>query len=104
MRLTLLTIMLCAGAMAADPHGMTEHQTFSGSHSTPKTVKSKRTFHPFGFLRRLGRAETEFAERLSSWGIQQDVDLDHAKVLQPANPSPVCPTLMAPESLVSPAQ
>ena len=81
MRLILLTFMVCANILAADPRRTTEPEAMNYLRSKPTAAKSKRTFHPFRFLRRLGNAESEFALRLSSWGIQREVEAGNSEAL-----------------------
>jgi hypothetical protein len=70
-RFMLSTFMVFASMLAADPVRTTEPGAISDSRPVPKAAKSKRTFRPLRFLRRLGSAESEFALRLSSLGIQR---------------------------------
>ena len=74
MRLILLSFMVCASALAADPRRTADPATTDAPHSKPKAAKNKRAFCPLKLLRRLGNAESEFALRLSSWGIQPNVE------------------------------
>ena len=98
MRRILLTLMMCASALAADLSRVTEPAPRDELHSSPKpAAKCRRTFHPFRALRRLGKAETEFAFRLSSLGIPREPEADHPRSSSP--PSPVTET-----SAVAPAQ
>jgi len=84
----LLTFMVCVSTLAAGPRRTTEPVTMSDLRSRPKVAKSRRTFHPLKLLRRLGNAESEFALRLSSWGIRQDVESGNSVAL----PRPSCMT------------
>jgi hypothetical protein len=72
-RLMLLTLMLCASTLAADPSRTTERESMKDLQSGKKATKSQRRFHPFRLLRRLGNAESELGLRLSSLGIQRQV-------------------------------
>jgi hypothetical protein len=60
----------------------------------PKAAKSKRIFHPLRLLRRLGKAETEFALRLSSWGIQREVEASYSEALPHPSPATEASTSM----------
>jgi hypothetical protein len=82
----LLGLVLCATILAADPIG-TEPVTVNHSSLTPKAAKSKRTFAPFRLLRRLAKAESEFGLRLSSRGIQQEVEDGRSQSLPQPSPS-----------------
>jgi hypothetical protein len=84
-RLILLAFMLCATIVAAEPIG-TEPVASDHLGSKPNGPKSKRTFRPFRLLRRLGKAESEFGLRLSSLGIQQEVE--HGRLQSLSQPSP----------------
>jgi hypothetical protein len=70
----LLIFLVCASALAADPGRAGETGAMNASGSRPNVAKSKRTFHPLRLFRRLGKAESEFGLRLSSWGIQREVE------------------------------
>ena len=85
MRLILLTFMLCATIVAAEPI-RTEPGASDRLGSKPNGPKGKRTFHPFRLLRRLGKAESEFGLRLSSLGIQQEVE--QGRLQSHSQPSP----------------
>jgi len=74
MRVILLTFMVCAGILAQDPGRTTEPKAKNDLPAEPNAAKSVRKFHPLRLLRRLGRAESEFALRLSSWGIPREVE------------------------------
>ena len=86
MRLVLLAFMLCATIVAAEPIG-TEPGASDHSRSIPNGPKAKRAFHPFRLLRRLGKAESEFGLRLSSLGIQQEVEHRRPQPLSQPSPS-----------------
>jgi hypothetical protein len=73
MRLIFLAFLLCAATPAADSRGTAEPVAMS-SGQNPKVSKRKRIFHPLRLLRLLGKAESEFGLRLSSLGIQPEVD------------------------------
>jgi len=73
MRLILLTIVVYVSFLAAEPSRTTRPIGISEARSQPKADKSNRRLHPLGFLRRLGKAESDLAFRLSSWGIQPEV-------------------------------
>jgi hypothetical protein len=83
----LSTFMVFASMLAADPVRTTEPGAISDSRPVPKAAKSKRTFRPLRFLRRLGSAESEFALRLSSLGIQREGEAEPAEALP--HPRPV---------------
>src|SRR5690348_1245113 len=87
MRLILLTLMVCAGSLAADLKTATEPELMNDLRSKPKAAKSKRSFHPLRLIHRLGKAESELAFRLSSWGIQREVDAGKSDALP--RPSPL---------------
>jgi hypothetical protein len=84
-RLILLAFMLCAPIVAAEPI-RTEPGASDHLGSKPNGPKGKRAFHPFRLLRRLGRAESEFGLRLSSFGIQQEVE--HGRLQSHSQPGP----------------
>jgi hypothetical protein len=86
-RLILLTFVVCAGALAADPGRTTELEGVNDSRPGSSATKSKRAFHPLRLLRRLGRAESEFGLRLSSLGIQPEVEASHSEALPRSSPS-----------------
>ena len=91
MKLTMLIWVVCASTLAAGSRSVTEPEHPSELHSKPQpAAKGKRTFHPFGILRRLGKAETEFALRLSSWGIPREAEADQSRALP--LPSPLTET------------
>lgn len=90
MRLILLIFMVCASILAADPRRTTEPDATNDLRSRPKAAKSKRTFHPLSLLRRLGQTESEFAFRLSSWGIQREGAVGNSAVS--LRPSPFTET------------
>ena len=87
MRLILLTFVVCAGALAADPRRTAELEAVNDLHSGSSAAKGKRAFHPLRLLRRLGRAESEFGLRLSSLGIQREVEAGHSEALPRSSPS-----------------
>jgi len=81
MRLILLTLMMCAGLLAADAPSTTQPKAVNDARSMPKAARSRHTFHPLRLLRRLGKTESEFAFRLSSWGIPREGEAVNSKVL-----------------------
>ena len=81
MRLMLMTFMLCTSIPAADSGRPTEPEAMNALRMRQKAPKSKRTFYPLRLLRRLGNAESEFAFRLSSWGIHADVEAGNSVAL-----------------------
>ena len=86
MRLISLTFMVYASTLAADPPRTSAPIAMSDVHAGPKIAKSKPTFHPLKLVRRLVNGESDFALRLSSWGIQRGVEaatrkLCHVQVL-----------------------
>jgi hypothetical protein len=83
----LLTFMVCASILAAEPRRAAESEAMSDLRIRHKAPKGKRTFHPLRLLRRLGNAESEFALRLSSWGIPREGDTVNSEALP--RPSPV---------------
>lgn len=85
MRLVLLAFMLCATMVAAEPI-RTEPGASDHLRSKPNRPKGKRAFHPFSLLRRLGKAESEFGLRLSSLGIQQEVEHGRPQPLSQTSP------------------
>jgi len=87
MRLILLTLMVCASIRAADSRRETEPEAINDFRTRPNAAKTKRSFHPLRLLRRLGKAESEFALRLSSWGIHADVEAGNSEALQHPSPS-----------------
>ena len=87
MRLMLLTFMVCASILAAEPRRAVEPEAMNDLLMRHKAPKSKRTFHPLRLLRRLGNAESEFALRLSSWGIPREGEAINLEALP--HPSPL---------------
>ena len=87
MRLILLTFVVCAGALAADPGRTAELEAVNDSRPGSTAAKSKHAFHPLRLLRRLGRAESEFGLRLSSLGIQREVEASRSVALPRPSPS-----------------
>jgi hypothetical protein len=104
MRLILLTFMVCADSLAADPRRTIESITMSDLRSQPKAAKSKRTFRPLRLLRRLGNAESEFGLRLSSWGIQRKVETGNSEILPRPTPLTETSASMPQRSLGGPSQ
>jgi hypothetical protein len=86
-RLILLTFVVCASALAADPGRTAELEAVNDLRSGSSAAKSKRALHPLRLLRRLGRAESEFGLRLSSLGIQRGVEASHSEALPRSSPS-----------------
>jgi hypothetical protein len=75
-----------SSTLAADPPRTSAPIAMSDVHAWPKIAKSKPTFHPLKLVRRLVNGESDFALRLSSWGIQPGVEaatrkLCHVQVL-----------------------
>lgn len=92
MRLILLTSMVCASALAADLGRTAEpKKTVNDLCSGSSAAKTKRAFHPLRFLRRLGNAESEFGLRLSSLGIQREVEASRSEALSRPRPSTEAP-------------
>lgn len=90
MRLMLLTLVVCANILAADPRRATEPEAMNDLRMRHKAPKSKRAFHPLRLLCRLGNAESEFALRLSSWGIPREGEAVNSDALP--RPSPLTET------------
>jgi hypothetical protein len=86
-RLILLTFVVCASGLAADPGRTAELEGVNDLRSGSSAAKSKRAFHPLRLFRRLGRAESEFGLRLSSLGIQRKVEASHSEALPQSSPS-----------------
>ena len=86
MRPTLLTFLVCASLLAAGPRSATESEARNDVRMGHKAPKRKRTFHPLRLLRRLGNAESEFALRLSSWGIPQEREAVNSEALRRPGP------------------
>ena len=74
MRLIFVTFMVCASVLAGDSRSPAEPESINDLRPKLEIARTKRTFHPLKLLRRLGRAESEFALRLSSWGIRPEVE------------------------------
>ena len=84
MRLIILTFVVWA--CAAGPGSTAESERLNDVRSRPKPVaKVKRAFPPFGLIRRMSKAESEFAFRLSSWGIRSEAEAGPSH----ASPPPV---------------
>ena len=95
MRLIIVTFVACACALAAGPGSTAEPERLNGVRSSLKpAAKSKRAFHPFGFLRRMGKAESEFAFRLSSLGIRPEAEASPSHASPPPIPLTEASTLM----------
>jgi hypothetical protein len=82
MRLILLTLVLCTNTLSADPSRTNEHEGMNDSRPGQKAAKRQRTFYPLRLLRRLGNAESELGLRLSSWGIQREVEAVNSGALR----------------------
>jgi len=87
LRLILLTFVVCASALAADPGRTAELEAVNDLRSGSSAAKSKHAFRPLRLLRRLGRAESEFGLRLSSLGIQREAEASHSEALPRSSPS-----------------
>lgn len=87
MRLILLAFVVCASIMAEDSTKTIEVEAMNATRTKPNAATAKHPFHPLRLLRRLGRAESEFAFRLSSWRIEREVESGDSQAL--ARPSPL---------------
>jgi len=90
MRFLLLAFLVYATTLAADPRKTAEPEAINDSRPRPRVAKNNRKFHPLRFLKRLSNAESEFAFRLSSWGIPREEEAAKS----PA--SPVSPVVQNP--------
>jgi hypothetical protein len=95
MKLIMLILMAYASTLAAGPRTTTEPKPMDELRSRPKpAARGKRTFHPFGLLRRVGKAERELAFHLSSWGIRPDAEASRSHALPLQIPSAETSNLM----------
>ncbi len=60
MRWILLASIVSASALAAGPTRTAEPAPANELRARPQPAKGKKGLHPIGFLRRLGKAESEF--------------------------------------------
>jgi hypothetical protein len=61
-------------------------------------------FHPLKLLRRLGNAESEFALKLSSWGIERKIEAAKSEAVPPTSPLTETSISMAQRPIVSASQ
>ena len=97
MRLILISLVVLAGTLVASPRPTTECNSINDLRSTPKPSKGKRGFHPLRLLRGLGKAESEFAIRLSSLGIRRELEIPNSETLP--RPLTETSTAMPPSTL-----
>jgi hypothetical protein len=94
MRLLLVTVVVCASTLLAGPRTTIEPEAANITRSGPKVAKSSRKFHPLRLLRRLGQAESELGFRLSSRGIQHEVEAARSMKM-PHPPMEACASTQA---------
>ena len=94
MRWILLASIVSASALAAGPTRTAEPAPANDLRARPQPAKGKKGLHPIGFLRRLGKAESEFPLRLSSLGIQQEAESGQSQALTPPIPATKTSTLL----------